>query len=156
MDLTTITAGLGSIKSAMDIAKALKDSDLSLEKAETKLQLAELVSTLADAKMQIADIQDLLLLKDQENRQLQEQLNLKATLQYEKPYYWKISDEHKDGPFCQKCYDVNDRLVRLQGGENDKWVCFECESIFYGKGYQKPPPRTKRKVLSNGISSWNI
>ena len=51
MDMTAITAVLGSIKTATEIAKYIKDSNVSFEKAETKLRLAELIGALADAKL---------------------------------------------------------------------------------------------------------
>jgi ribosomal protein L37AE/L43A len=154
MDLTTIAAGLGSIKSAMEIAKTLKDTDLSIEKAETKLQLAELISTLADAKMQIVETRDLLQKKEQECKKLQEKLNLKDNLKYEQPFYWKINGDEKDGPFCQKCYDSNNRLIRLQGGGNDKWQCYECKIYFYGPNYRKPAARRTRGTTYR--TPWNI
>ncbi|MEA1917294.1 MAG: hypothetical protein U9N42_07165 [Campylobacterota bacterium] len=52
---------IGGIKSAIDIAKVLKDGADTFDKAEVKLQLAELISSLADAKMQIAEVQELLI-----------------------------------------------------------------------------------------------
>ena len=61
MDIAALSALLGSLKTATDIARFIKDSDLSLEKAETKLKLAELISALADAKIEAAKIQQLLL-----------------------------------------------------------------------------------------------
>ena len=44
-----VVTAVGSIKSAIDIAKVLKDGADTLDKAEVKLQLAELISSLADA-----------------------------------------------------------------------------------------------------------
>jgi len=44
--------------------KLLRETDVSLEKAETKLKLAELVGALADAKLELAEVQNLLLEKD--------------------------------------------------------------------------------------------
>jgi hypothetical protein len=60
MDFTSVTAVLGSIKTATEIAKLIKDSDLSLEKAETKLKLADLNGTLADAKLEVVGVQQTL------------------------------------------------------------------------------------------------
>ena len=46
-----ISSVLSSIKAATDIAKLVRESGLTLEKAEVKLKLAELVEKLADAKL---------------------------------------------------------------------------------------------------------
>jgi hypothetical protein len=59
MDIGTITAALGSVKTAAELARLMKGSVVSLEKAEVKLQQAELLSALADARIQIADVQQL-------------------------------------------------------------------------------------------------
>ena len=56
-EIATIGAILTSVKTATEIAKMLKDSDLSLENAEMKLKLAELVSSLTDAKLEAVKIQ---------------------------------------------------------------------------------------------------
>jgi hypothetical protein len=130
MELATVTATLSSIKTAIDIAKALKDTDLSLEKAETKLQLAELVSALADAKIQIAEFQDLLLSKEQENKALMDKLSQKEALRFDGKMYWITQeDATEDGPFCQKCNDANEKLIRLQDW-GDYWICMNCDKSY--------------------------
>jgi hypothetical protein len=58
MVISDISAILTSVKTATDIAKLLKASDVSLEKAETKLKLADLIGALADVKMQLADVRE--------------------------------------------------------------------------------------------------
>jgi hypothetical protein len=52
VDIAILGSALGSIKTATDIAKLIKNSGTSLEKAEVKLQVAELISSLADIKME--------------------------------------------------------------------------------------------------------
>jgi hypothetical protein len=137
MDIPTIAAVLTSIKSATDIAKLLKDTDLSLEKAEVKLKLSDLYGTLADAKMQIADVQDLLREKDTKIRELEESLAVKAKLAYEAPYYWSVQGDKKDGPFCQQCYDAGGKLIRLQQGVVGSWSCKTCGKSFFDKNYRE-------------------
>lgn len=130
MDITSISAALGSIKTATDIAKLIKESDVSLEKAESKLKLADLISALADAKIQIADIQQVIIEKDAEIRTATEQLAVKEKLQWEQPYYWLIEGTRKEGPFCQHCYDKNKQLIRLQGNGEGYWECKACKSSY--------------------------
>lgn len=130
MDLTSISTLLGSIKAATEIAKLIKDSDVSLEKAETKLKLAELISALADAKIEVTEVQQALFDKDAEVRGLQEQLRLKAQLQWEKPYYWLLDGEKKDGPYCQHCYDKSQELIRLQGNGEGYWEGKVCKNNY--------------------------
>lgn len=69
-----------------DIANLLKETDISLEKAEVKLKLADLIGALADVKMQLADVREVLLQKDEAIRDLENQLKLKASFVFESPY----------------------------------------------------------------------
>ena len=148
-DIATISAALGSIKAATDIAKLIKDSGSSLEKAEVKLQIAELISSLADAKIDLAGVQFELLEKDQEIDNLKNLLNTKESVVWEKPYYWKMVDDKKDGPFCQKCYDSESKLIRLQGGGTNYWRCQQCNSSVADTNYVRPQiKRTRNSGLT--------
>lgn len=136
MDIATISAALGSIKIATDIAKLISESSGSLEKAEFKLKLAELISNLADAKIKITEIQQALLDKDAELRKLREQLLIKGKLKWEPPYYWVVDEGRKDGPYCQQCYDKNHELIRLHDfyGEG-YWECKTCKNTYPDSKY---------------------
>ena len=131
-----IAIAVRSVKSAIEIAKLLKDSADSFDKAEVKLQLAELIGSLADAKMQIAEIQEALIDSDREKKALLNKLNLKENLVYEKPYYWKKDGGNKEGPFCQLCYDKNDKLIRLQDWGNGEWECKSCKTYVTDENYK--------------------
>ncbi|ANE54450.1 hypothetical protein [Methylomonas sp. DH-1] len=135
MDLTQVPALLGSIKTAFEITKMLRETDASLEKAESKMRLAELISTLADAKIEVTEIQQVLLNKDAEIRELQEKLKIKAQLQWERPYYWRVGGNEKDGPYCQHCYDKNQELIRLQGNGEGYWHCTACKNEYKTSSY---------------------
>jgi len=136
-DIGTIAAALSSLKSATEIAKFISDSGVSLEKAEVKLKFAELVGALADAKIEIAEIQGLLIEKDETIRELKAKAELTGNLVFENRCYWKVEGEEKDGPFCQRCYDVESKLVRLQPGQTTydgrttRWYsCKACDKNY--------------------------
>ena len=143
-DIATIAAALGSLKTATDIAKLIKDSGSSLEQAEIKLQIAELISALAEAKLEIAGVQSDLIEKDSVIASLNEQLALRKNVVWEKPYYWLEDGENRDGPYCQRCYDVDQRLVRLQGGGKNAWNCRSCKNTYTDANYVRPQVRRNR------------
>jgi len=136
MDLGSIATLLSSLKTATDIAKLIKDSDLSLEKAETKLKLAELISALADAKIEAAEIQQALAEKDSELRGLREQLETRDKLEWDDPYYWHKTETGRVGPYCQQCYDKEQRLIRLQGNGEGWWECKTCKNNYTDARYR--------------------
>lgn len=73
-----------------------------------------------------------------ENIELREKLRLKNELKFEHEAYWlEKPDKSKDGPFCSKCWDSNQKLIRMlrvdvpPGYENNPYVhnlykCPEC------------------------------
>ena len=149
MDLSLL---LTQTKTAVDIAKFIKNSSDTLDKSGQKLKLAELIEALADIKMETAEIKSLIIEKDEKIQSLENQLKLKNDLKYEAPYYWMInSNDEKEGPFCQKCYDADKQLIRLQLRFNDIWDCHNCTGTFKGKDYISPQKK-QRRVISKGFS----
>lgn len=138
--ISVIAAALSSIKAATDIAKLIKESTTSLEQAEVKLRLAELVSALADAKIEIAQIQEVLLEKDGRIKDLQESLDVRQRLAWEQPYYWLDVKGVKEGPYCQQCYDNGRKLIRLQSNGNGTWSCRTCQNNYRDKTFTQPGP----------------
>ena len=115
--------------------------------------MAELIEVLADIKMETAEIKSLVIEKDEKIQSLENQLKLKNDLKYEAPYYWMInSNEEREGPFCQKCYDANKKLIRLQMfGSNDRWKYSYCRNVFNGKDYITPQ-KQQRAIINKGIA----
>ena len=87
---------------------------------------------MSDAKVEITNIQQQLLEKDEQIRNLNEQIAVKGKLQYEPPYYWLAEDENKDGPFCQSCYDKDNKFIRLYETYDNKgvWNCKVCKNTY--------------------------
>lgn len=132
-DIASITATLQGIKTATDIAKSLRDADLSLEKAEMKLQIADLTSALADAKINLSEVQELISEKDIQINALKAKLELQSNLEFEKDVYFIKNDGEDDkGPFCQRCYDADDKLVHLVEvtSSNGCYYCNVCKNHF--------------------------
>ncbi|MEZ9897582.1 hypothetical protein AB4379_09015, partial [Vibrio breoganii] len=141
VEIAAITGALSGIKAASEIAKIIKDSGTSLEAAEIKFKLAELIDALADAKIEVADFKELISLKDDQINELRKELRVQQKVVWEEPYYFALEGEVKDGPYCQRCYDVESNLVRLQSpNKNGYWNCTQCENSYSDSSYKKPPP----------------
>lgn len=140
VDIAILGSALGSIKTATDIAKLIRNSGTSLEKAEVKLQIADLISSLADIKMELADVQSILIEKDQSITELRNLLNTKESVVWSNPYYYVDLGQERDGPFCQLCYDRDQKLIRLQGGGAKSWNCLSCKGLYRDSNYIQPAP----------------
>lgn len=131
VDLTSITAGLGGIKTAIDIANTLREADTSLQDAENKIKLADLISALADAKIEIAAIRELLVDKDAEISNLKEQLNQKDSLKWDGTVYlFQDNDSGDEVGICPQCYDAEKKVMRLHTDRVIQWYCTNCDKGF--------------------------
>ena len=130
-DIATISAFIGSIKTATELAKAIKGADLSLEKAETKLKMAELISALADAKIQAAEIRDLLQEKDERIKELEKSLDTKSKLVRHKGRYYEGDEKGSPfgDPYCSNCWESKNKMIHLSdlGGIDS---CPSCDNIY--------------------------
>jgi hypothetical protein len=130
MAITEIASIFTSVKAATDIAKFVRDSDFSLEKAEGKLKLAELVSALADVKLQAVDIQQALTDRDEKIRGLEAALKLRSDLVWREPCYWLATAEGIEEPYCQSCYDSISKLSRLHSPSDGRYICRVCDKAY--------------------------
>jgi hypothetical protein len=134
-DLATITAVLSNIKIAADIAKALRESDLSIERAELKLKLAEIMGALADAKMEITEVQEALVAKDRQLAELEEAFQSKDALVKVHDAFYAVDGSGKPTgePFCAHCWQVKHKKYNLHYEAKDRFVkaCISC-----GKKYE--------------------
>ncbi|EIE9609474.1 hypothetical protein [Vibrio parahaemolyticus] len=149
-DITVIGTALTSLKTAVELAKAVRTSASSLEQAEVNLQIAELISALADARIEVSEIQSLLLEKEILISKLQKEIENKVNTVFEEPYYWLENDGQRDGPYCQRCKDVDHLFVRLQSASSKgRWTCRACKEIYIDGDYVAPQKR--RRVVRSGF-----
>jgi hypothetical protein len=132
-DLATLSAFFGSIKTATELAKVIKGTDLSLEKAETKLKMAELISALADAKIHAAEIQDLLQEKDNRIKELEKSLENKSKLiRHNGKYYESQENGNPIGdPYCSHCWESKNKMIHLTKMNHKVFTCPSCENMTY-------------------------
>ena len=136
-EITAIGTVLTSVKTAVEIAKLIKDSDSNLEKAEFKLQLAELISALADAKIELTEVQDLLIEKDNKIAELQGAFELKDKLvkKYDAYYTIGASGNAIGDPYCLSCWESRQKVYSIQVFSKDFRikVCAVCNSQYAGR-----------------------
>jgi hypothetical protein len=164
MDLAAIGSLLTGVKTASDIAKLIKDSGSTLEQAEIKLKLADLISALADVKVEAAGVQQTLLEAQQRIRELEEQAALKAALVWRQPAYWrKAEDGSSELPYCQPCYDTDGRLSVLNIVAEGFFACRTCDKVFETSERLKHEAQAaaekraaaQRQARTNSRTVWN-
>jgi hypothetical protein len=136
-DLTTISAALSSLKSAIDIAKFLRESDLTLEKAELKLKFADLLSKLADTKIELVEIQEVMIVKDKRINELEEAFEIKGILiRVGDAYYIANTEGIPVGvPYCLRCWENDHKKRQIVYAPKDRFtkVCTACGQKYDGR-----------------------
>jgi len=110
---------------------------IDLVKKGATFEAQEKIMALREAALELQE--ENLDLKE-EVKTLRQQLELKAKVKFDKNVYWLDDKGKTDGPFCQRCYDVDKKLLRLQPKksvlESGTYVegakCMECKSEYVG------------------------
>lgn len=130
-DPIAISTAIATIKNAIDILKALRSADLTLDKAENKIKLAQLYELLAEAKMQIAEIRELLIDSEAKIAELTKSLEFKGILHRIGDAYFE-KDENGDpfgDPYCSICVETGKPAIHLIEGKRE-FTCGACGGTF--------------------------
>lgn len=115
-----------AIPSYKDI-KDLVMKGLTIEAQEKIIELREAALALQEENLALKD----------RIRALEDEAKLRAAMTWEKPYYWRqMENGQKDGPYCQGCYDKDQRLARLQDRRRGMWGCSVCKTTYYDASYR--------------------
>ena len=143
-DLAIISTILSSVKTATEIAKLIKDTDLTLEKAEMKMKVADLISALADAKISVAEVKAIITEKEDRIKELEKSFELKEKLvRYQDSYYEVNSNGNPSGaPYCSHCWEASKKPVHLYFVPHHG-ICPHCKTSYSHHN----TPRSPEKLL---------
>ncbi len=124
MDMTGISAALGSIKVIYDLLKNANDAQLAMK----------ISAEVANVQGKLIDVQQQTLAVQQDNLALRDQLDKFRTVKHHHSVIWRIRpDGTEDGPFCPPCNAerLDMRLTLVPNGDQsrDYWV------LWCGKGH---------------------
>ena len=126
---------LTGISTALGIAKNVKDAHEALNSAELKSQMAEVISTLADAKIALSEQQTEIAAKDKAFAELRETLNvIEDTVEHDGMRYRKNEEGKPTGrPYCEPCL-LDDGIAILTQRSNESGrpqKCPRCQRLFH-------------------------
>ena len=110
---------------------------MSFERAELKLKLADLLGSLADAKVELVEVQDALIKKDKRIIELEEAFQSKDSFVRNNDAYYAVdANGNPSGvPFCLRCWESEHRKRQLIHVSTD-WrtrVCTSCGHKYEGR-----------------------
>ena len=108
--------------SILDNVKAVAEI---LQKADN----IELYKDILNIQAEAMDLMDQIRVLKNENYELKEKFRIKEELRFVNDLYWVINcNEEKDGPFCSRCFDEKDRLIRMHSKKSShRFVCPVCD-----------------------------
>lgn len=133
MDSLTAVGGVfTSVKTAIDIAKLIKESGTSLEKAEVKLQIAELIGALADVKIELVEVQEIITEREARIAELEESLETKAKIEKHHDAYYRLNEQGQPegDPCCLHCWESKGKLRSLSHITKQNTSCPECKTTY--------------------------
>ncbi|WP_374028314.1 hypothetical protein ACES2J_08255 [Bdellovibrio bacteriovorus] len=113
------SAVMNPISEAMSAGRGLLELRDFAKNAEAVKHTADLLKALAQVQVELIN-------KDTEIRDLKELLKLKGEMKFEKVYFYKITAEGKEGPFCPNCWSGSGKVVHLHPAGPLWWDCLTC------------------------------
>jgi hypothetical protein len=82
---------------------------------------------------------------------LEREKEQRAQMVFDKNVYWREGGTNRDGPYCPKCLDGNDKASRLADRSDDHWWrCPVC-----GLSIEKPGPAPFRGNVQSDYDPFN-
>ena len=111
-DITTVGAAVGMLNAAFGAFKHVRELSSGSGDLNLKESVAELYEKLLDVKQKLFELED-------ENRNLKQQLEVKAEVERRPPFgYWFKKGD--DDPFCPVCYEKDEKLIHLDAPYRDR------------------------------------
>ena len=118
----------------MELVKLIRNSGSSLEKAELRFKMADLVEALADLKMQLAAVQEDMAGRDKRILELEGAFEVKDELRRVNDAYYRVGADGKQHgpPRCMRCWEVDkvQRSVVHSAERGLGSICPACKSTY--------------------------
>jgi len=127
-----LTAALGSINAALNIAKAMRAIEKGYDAALLKAQIVDLMGAVSEAKMGLLEAQEAIQAKERQIKALEEKLKANDDLvEFEGHKYAKSEDgKPKGAPFCDACLAKDGTQIRPNNLLHEHWQCPRCQALY--------------------------
>lgn len=124
--------GLGETLAVVGSAKKLIDFVKDAKELSDKASQQEIQKLMLQVQEEALQMQAENIALKQELFELKTQIKTDTNLKIDKGVYWEVDekDQKIKGPYCQKCKDVENKLVVLQDYD-DSWMCFNCKNTYW-------------------------
>ncbi len=133
--MVELSGAYAAVKASVELAKSVKAIIDQIGDAEAKIQMANLLSALADVKIEAAESANKIV-------ELERIVEAKELLSYDGQD--GVYRDEEGNAWCQRCFDSEQKQIRLQtNGSTYEWHCRNCNSQF---GKTRNRPRNNRVI----------
>jgi hypothetical protein len=128
-EMQVVGTGLAT---AYRIAKAVVNADRAIDKAELRLQMADLMAALSESRQEALTARETIQALEARVRQLESNATLLASLKHKAPFYLADDDPI---PYCARCVEVERLPVHvvkttvIHEGRR-LWACPKCQTNY--------------------------
>lgn len=103
----------------------------------------DLYEKLLELKERAMEMQEKIEKLSTENKKLIKNQSIKEKLELADNHYWLKNEDKLDGPYCTKCWDKEQLLIRVPVYDNNEYefICPNCQTKIRNKNYVNPPMR---------------
>lgn len=129
MDIGT---GISAVQTAIDCGKMLLVGLKAVRETDKKLNVLELTEKLIEQQNILVDAKDQINGLSLEIQKLRHQLQIKDELQFDNDakVYWRLRNNHNEGPFCATCFGDEGKVIPLNESGTESWHCTKCKNHF--------------------------
>ena len=112
-----VVAGLTAVTQGLTVAKGLRSIEKSYDEAAFKARIAEVIESLTDAKLALADAKEELAEKEREIVRLKASFEERAVLvkgEDDYKFFPDSSGQPIGYPICPRCESLNGRIVQVK------------------------------------------
>lgn len=134
-DVASVASALAAVKTSLEIAKGLRAGSASLESAELKMKILELVEALGDARQNLLDAQDEIRALRTRIAELEHAGDVRSRLVRRDRLFYLPDGESESGPYCPRCVEAENKLITLNPSPSafvtfGEHRCPECNKFF--------------------------
>ena len=114
----------------MGLIESIKTVAEVLQKADNIPVYKEVINLQKDAIELVEENNQL----KREIKQYKDILDIRGQIIYDKNAYWLPVEKTKDGPYCSKCWDDENKLIRLNHSNGQNYNCPKCTNAIKIRG----------------------
>lgn len=149
--LMPIIEALTAVGTAIDVAKGMRAVEKNFDAATYKVQIADLMTALSDARLELVAARDAAIEKDAAFEELKRTLTRQAELVQARGGFKYQANEAREPtghPICPTCEQRDGKLVfTVQDGSARKVRCPVCDSRFDGVAIYTALPSSEPMTL---------